>query len=275
MCLLGFAITASGLSLAIITLCSGQWQWSHVAIFVGTYFAVSSAITVIYHRYGTHDAFTFTRVGRWLARPLFLIAACYAWQGQFSFWCAAHRQHHLHTDEPGDPHSPYCQHGSWRKRIFQFLWAHMWWIPHTQPDVKSFLKTHNADWLERLVSRWYVYLLVGPVSAMTLTWLIGGWQGCAWYLAAVFIYWHMTACVNSLTHLVGRRRFVTKDNSRNSSLLALFTLGEGWHNNHHRYPRSPRFAWGLWEYLLDIGWWEIWLMQRLGLVKRVYLPSGN
>lgn len=265
--LLGLLAPGTGLVLVVIDLCLGQWSWYHPVIFAVSYIIIASGITVGYHRYGTHASFDFSAVGKWVARPLFLIAGSWALQYTFRWWSTIHHQHHLDPDGPHDPHSPYCPDASAWKKMYQFFHSYMLWIPRVKPDFEAFNRKPPFDWFEKTIS--YLYLLVGPLAAMTLFYLIGGWRGTAWYLAAVCVFWHMTAMVNSVAHTWGERPFHPGDTSGNLWWLAFFTFGEGFHNNHHDKQKSARFARTRWQLLADIGWWEIWAMLKLGLVSRV------
>ena len=144
------------------------------------------------------------------------------------WWSAHHRSHHKKTEGPEDPHSP-VQRGFW--------WAHLGWIVSGQHDeydprlVADFSKYPELRWLDR--HHWV------PTSMLALAiFALGGWPAFFWgYIVSTVVLYHCTSSINSLAHLWGSRRFQTDDDSRNNAILALFSMGEGWHNNHHRYPQ--------------------------------------
>ena len=188
-----------------------------------------------YHRYFAHRAFRTTRLFQFC---LALLAQSSAQRG-ILWWAANHRLHHRHSDTPEDVHSP-VQRG--------FLYAHLGWIfvPRNHATdyavVRDLSRYWELMWLDR-----HPYL---PAAVLALTtWLLAGWPGLAigfcWSTVAV---WHATFSINSLAHVVGRQRYVTGDQSRNNWLLALLTMGEGWHNNHHAYQASVRQGFRWWEY---------------------------
>ena len=268
--LLAMLGVTAGFVIAVVDLCQGTWEWSYMIIFISAFLMTGSGITVGYHRYTTHRSFAFTPVGKWLARPIILFMGALAWQGSPGRWSAIHQKHHLHTDEEDDPHSPHCRDGPWYRKLYQFLHAHVLWLFREIPDLKIWARG-KPDWLERFMTNWYV--LIGPVGGSLIAVAIGGWHGLAWYYAAVFLSWNFTWSVNSVTHLVGYRHFKTGDQSTNLWLLSLLTFGESLHNNHHASQKSARFAHRWWEYLVDIGWWEIWLLRCCGMVHQVYTPQ--
>lgn len=239
--------------------------WSHVVIFIITYLVIASGITVGFHRYATHRSFEFIGLGKWLVRPLFLIAGSLGFQGNMDIWTLVHKNHHHDTEGPGDPHSPYCPNGSLIQKIRQFLWSHMMWIPHFNPREKRFSQWSKFDWLEKLITRLYLPIVLIPLA---LVWLCFGWNYLADFLGAIFICWNVTASVNSVCHLFGHRPFKTGDHSGNIFWwLVWISLGEWLHHNHHKSQKSACFARTRWEYIVDIGWHQICLMRMLGLVR--------
>src|SRR5262249_45618031 len=170
------------------------------------------------------------------------------------YWAAIHRRHHRHSDEPGDPHSP-IRGG--------FPWAYFVWMFASleEPDwatVKDLRRYPDLIWLER-------FWLVPPLLVAAGFWLMGGWGAvCVGFCLPAVIALHGASIVNTLGHLIGTRRYQTRDRSRNSFLLACLTLGDGWHNNHHHYPHSARAGFFWWE--VDGSYRLICLLRRLGLV---------
>jgi stearoyl-CoA desaturase (delta-9 desaturase) len=235
-----------------------------VAVAVALYLVRMFAITGFYHRYFSHRSFKTSRAAQFLFA---LVGAACVQRGPI-WWAAHHRHHHAHSDRPEDPHSPQ-QHG--------FLWSHMGWFlsrEHFVPDlarVRDLLRFPELRWLDR-------FDILVPVALATLLFVIGGWleatrpdlgtsaeQLLVWgfFVSTVAVY-HGTYTINSLCHVWGTRRYVTDDGSRNNALLALITLGEGWHNNHHRYPAAARQGFFWWE--IDLTWYGLRLLERLGLI---------
>jgi len=207
-------------------------------------------VTVGLHRYFSHRSFKTSRAFQFV-----LACLCCANMQRGPFWWAAiHRHHHRHSDDPDDAHSP-VRGG--------FLWGHCAWVFTTleTPDygsVRDLTRFPELVWLERL---WMApgFLLAG------VCWLVGGWSlVCAGCCLSAVIVMHMAFLVNSLGHLVGSRRYPTADQSRNSFLLAILTLGDGWHHNHHHYPHSANHGFFWWE--VDNSYRAIRLLETVGLV---------
>jgi stearoyl-CoA desaturase (delta-9 desaturase) len=192
---------------------------------------------------------------------LLAVMGCVAIQKGPLWWSAKHRSHHRHTDEEGDPHSP-VRDGFWH--------GHMGWLfarDHLTVDrclMKDFAKFPELVWLDRL------WMLPGLLFA-TGCYLALGWGGVVvGYCLPLAILHQLTYMVNSLGHRVGSKRFATGDESRNNPLLAVMTLGEGWHNNHHHTPYSARFGFAWYE--LDAGYLFIRLLAFFRLVWDVKVP---
>ena len=243
--------------------------WSPVAVTTAVllYFFRIFAITAFYHRYFAHRAF---KTGRAI-QFLFAIAGASAAQRGPLWWAAHHRHHHAHSDRPGDAHSP-AYKGFW--------WSHVGWFlshRHLTPDygrVRDLARYPELRWLDR------VDVLV-PVALATALYILGGYleahhpelgtsaaQMLVWgfFVSTVAVY-HATYTVNSLCHVFGRRRYDTPDNSRNSLLLALLTLGEGWHNNHHHYPAAARQGFFWWE--IDLTYYVLRVMAACGIIREL------
>jgi len=210
-----------------------------------------------YHRLLTHRGYKVPK-----AVEYFLVTcASMSLQGGPIEWTATHRMHHAHTDKQGDPHTP--REGRW--------WSHVGWI------VAGTAQQHEPEVLERYVpdllkDRFYVWLSryywVPLVLLGAVLLALGGWKVMMWSVfLRVTLQLHATWLVNSATHLWGRRRFDTGEDSRNSWWVALLTFGEGWHNNHHAHPTSARH--GLKWYEIDFNWWGIRLLQFLGLARAI------
>lgn len=234
------------------------WSWPAVIVAVVLYWVAGSlGIGMGFHRLITHRGYKVSK-----AVEYFLVTCgTLALEGGPIEWVATHRIHHAHTDQTGDPHTP--RDGGW--------WAHVGWI------LRGTAQHHDQETLERYVPdlikdryyRWlnrYFYL---PAIVLGIAlFALGGWQVMLWGLfLRVTLALHATWLVNSATHLWGKRRFDTVDDSRNSWWVALLTFGEGWHNNHHAHPTSARH--GIKWYELDLNWLGIRSLQLLGLARRI------
>jgi stearoyl-CoA desaturase (delta-9 desaturase) len=231
--------------------------WTAVALAVGFYWLRIFAIGAGYHRYFSHRAFATSRAFQ------FVLAAVAQSTAQKSvlWWAAKHRHHHLHSDTEADVHSP-RQHG--------FLYSHVGWIFSTRHDATDFVKIEDFARYPEL--RWLHRLELSPAVVLALICLaIGGWSGLVvgFFWGTVATY-HATFCINSLAHVHGRRRYVTGDDSRNNWLLAFFTMGEGWHNNHHAYQSSARQGFRWWEY--DATFYLLKMLSWVRLVWNLKLP---
>lgn len=243
--------------LAIPVFFTFSWQ-NFVAAFALWWVGASWGIGIGYHRLLTHRGFT-TSV--WMTRLLATFGTFALQSGPIS-WVTTHRVHHAFTDTDKDPHSP--RKGTW--------WAHIGWIfsgvAQIQPE--STRQRYSPDLLKDPYLVWidkYYYLPTILVSIPLF--LIGGWQMVVWAVfARVVMSWHFTWMVNSVTHIWGSRRFETRDDSRNNGLVAAVTFGEGWHNNHHAYPRSARH--GLTWREVDINWIQLIVLKKLRLIDNVY-----
>ncbi|MGD0346838.1 MAG: fatty acid desaturase [Terracidiphilus sp.] len=233
------------------------FRWSALIVFVAMWaLAQNVGIGMGYHRLLTHRGYS---TPKWLE---YCITTCatLALQGGPIYWVGVHRIHHRYSDKGGDPHSP--RDGKW--------WSHMGWILNGSLRNKSeALKLYTPD-LAR--DRYYVWLSKYhwiPLTVVGITlFALGGWSWLLWgAVLPATIGFHVTWMVNSVTHLWGTRRFSTSDDSRNNFWVALLTGGEGWHNNHHAYPVSARH--GLAWYEIDVNYYGILLLQKLGLARHV------
>lgn len=228
-----------------------------LVLFVASFLIRKFGITAGYHRYFAHRTYKTNRFFQFVLAWL----ACSAAQKGPLWWAGHHRSHHQYSDEPEDLHSP-LQKGVW--------YAHMGWILDTKYDetnfktIPDFARYPELRWLNK-------FFLVPPIVWGILCFAIGGWPGLLWgFFISTTVLWHTTFLINSACHLFGRRRFQTRDQSRNSFLLALVTLGEGWHNNHHHYPSSVNQGFYWWE--VDITFYVLRFLKRLGLVWDLRLP---
>lgn len=241
------------------------WSPVAVAVAVTLYIVRMLAITGVYHRYFSHRTYKMSRFWQFIGAVL---AGSSAQRGPL-WWAAHHRHHHRFADQPEDIHSP-VQRG--------LLWSHVGWIltpryfPTNKAMAKDWAKYPELVFLNR-------YSIVPPLVLLLLMVILGEllrvhvpsantsgiqmavWGGC---ISTVALF-HATATINSLDHLVGRRRYNTSDNSRNNWFLALITLGEGWHNNHHHYPIATRQGFYWWE--IDVTYYVLVVLSWLGIVR--------
>jgi fatty-acid desaturase len=233
------------------------FRWSALLVFVTVWvLAQNVGIAMGFHRLLTHKGYA---TPKWLE---YFIAVCgtLALQGGPIYWVAIHRMHHKYTDKSGDPHSP--RDGKW--------WSHMGWIVNgTLRNETEVLKQYAPDLFRDGFYLWLNKYHWIPLTTVGLSLLaFGGWSWILWgAFLPVTIGLHVTWMVNSVTHLWGKRRFSTSDDSRNNLWVALLTGGEGWHNNHHANPVSARH--GLAWYEVDLNYFGIRLLKRLGLAKHV------
>ena len=240
--------------------------WSPVALAVaGALYVVRMfGITAFYHRYFSHRAFRTGRVVQFLGAVL---AASAVQRGPL-WWAAHHRQHHRHADTPRDAHSPHA-HGFW--------WSHVFWFTNRQnfatdlSQVPDLAKFPELRWLDRNDVAVPLLLLAalaglgGALGAWAPELGTGALQMVVWgFFVSTVVLFHVTSSVNSLGHLLGKRVWPTTDQSRNSAVLALLTLGEGWHNNHHWCPGAVRQGIRWWE--IDVTWYVLRVLAALGLV---------
>ncbi|MFW5825750.1 MAG: acyl-CoA desaturase [Marinobacter sp.] len=233
--------------------------------FALAFFAVRMfAITGFYHRYFSHKTFRTSRGWQFV----FAVLGASAAQRGPLWWAAHHRHHHQHSDHPEDLHSPH-QGGFW--------WSHVGWFTcdaafHTQQRrVRDWLRYPELVFINRfdaLVPAAFaiaIYALGEALAAWAPGLSTNGLQLLTWgFFISTVLLFHATVSINSLSHVWGSRRFDTPDDSRNNFWLALITFGEGWHNNHHRWPQSVRqgFRW----YEIDITYYGLWLLARLGII---------
>jgi stearoyl-CoA desaturase (delta-9 desaturase) len=241
-----------------------------LAIFAVMYVASALGVTVGFHRLLTHRAF---QTRRWLRYTLAVLGSLSV-QGAVIDWVADHRKHHTFTDEEGDPHSPHAGVGSGLRGMVSGLWhAHVGWLFSTQGQASSkrFAPDLVQDATMRRINRNFPMLALASLLVPFLLGLaisggslLAGLSALLWGgLVRIFLLHHVTWSINSICHFFGRRRFDTDDHSTNVFWLALPSLGEAWHHNHHAFPRSAFH--GLRWYELDPSGWLILGLERLGL----------
>ncbi|HYM34552.1 MAG TPA: acyl-CoA desaturase, partial [Steroidobacteraceae bacterium] len=222
-----------------------------VIVAVAMYALRMLAITGFYHRYFSHRTFRTSRSMQFVFAALGAMAV----QRGPLWWAAHHRHHHAHSDEPIDAHSP-NQHG--------FFWSHIGWFMNRRNfATRTELVKDLAQYPElRFLDRFDVLM---PVVLAVVLFTIGGAQLLVWgFFVSTVVLYHATFTVNSLAHVFGRRRYATRDFSRNNWLLALVTFGEGWHNNHHHFPGSIRQGFYWWE--IDLTYYVLRTLAALGLI---------
>lgn len=249
--------------------------WFEIATAILLWAVTGLGVSAGFHRLFTHRTFK--------AHPCvsaFLqIAGSMAGQGGVLSWCALHRRHHEFSDKPGDPHSPNLHGDGWLGKLRGLAHAHYtWMIRHEYPSVVHYapdlLHDKQVIKLDKYYFRWVVLGLVLPALA-GLAWH-GTWQGLVtgflWGgVARLFLSANIIWFINSILHVAGSQPFKTGEHSRNNGWLALPSFGESWHNNHHAFPGSAYF--GLRWYRIDTGYWFIKLLEALGLVWGVNVPS--
>ena len=216
-------------------------SWKLLALCAGMYLVRMFAVTAGYHRYFSHRSYRMGRVPQFLMAFLAQTSA----QKGVLWWAANHRDHHRHSDTPLDPHSPVTD-GFW--------WSHVGWVLSDAYDaydpkaIEDFARFPELRFLDTY--HWLCPWLLGAGTfAFGLATGLGAWNTLVWgFVISTVLLWHGTFCINSLTHVWGTRRFETGDGSRTHFVLALITLGEGWHNNHHHYQAASRAG---------IRWWEV------------------
>ncbi len=251
-------------ALAIVALFYFSWQ-NLILLLVLNWLVASLGVGVGYHRLLTHRSF---KTPKWLEYILTMLGTLAIQDGAIK-WVTTHRIHHAHTDIENDPHSP--RDGGY--------WSHVGWVlrgkaqEHDTTTSARYVPDLMKDKFHVALSRHY-YISSIILGAVLLA--CGGWSMMLWgiFLRTV-IGWHSTWLVNSVTHLWGTRRFQTRDDSTNNGLIAFFSFGEGWHNNHHAYPTSARHGMAWYEF--DVNWLTIRLFEKLGLAKRVrvVLPENQ
>ena len=225
-----------------------------VVCFVG-YLIRLFFVTGVYHRYFSHRSYKMNRF--WQCIMAFLAEATV--QKGVLWWASHHREHHLKSDQQDDTHSTF-KHGFW--------YAHLGWIINNHNDfpdyknVKDFVRFPELRWLDK--HYWFPPIVLG-----VLHFLVGGWSMLVigFFLSTVISY-HITFLINSLMHTLGKPRYKSGDHSKNSLILALLTLGEGWHNNHHYFPSSCRQGFYWWE--IDITYYLLCLLKKIGVIRSIH-----
>jgi len=229
------------------------FTWGLVALWAASHFLRAIGLTLAYHRYFAHRAFQMNRA----ARFVWTWIAASAMQKGPLWWAGHHVNHHRYADRDGDPHSP---------MVSGFYYAHIGWflndakhdrLEATNPVVRDFSKAPEIAFIDR-------YFAVPPLVLAAVLYLAGGMPWLIWgFCLPTMTLAHATFAINTVNRLWGSRRFETIDESRNNAFTAFFAVGEGWHNNHHRYQRSARNGFYWWEF--DLTWYVIRAMAVVGL----------
>ena len=257
-----FAALALGVTLALLA--GAGPTWLDLGLAVGFYAVAGHGVTAGFHRYFTHRSFTATRA----LRIGLAVAGSLSVEGTVTGWVADHRRHHAHSDQPGDPHSPW-RFGSGAGALLKgMVWAQVgWFFGNEHTSRERFCPDLLADPDIRVIDRLFPFLAVVSLTAPAL---FGGLITMSWRGALTAVIWaglvrmlvlhHVTWSVNSVCHVIGQRPFRSRDRSSNVWWLAVPSMGESWHNLHHAAPTSARHGVGRWQ--LDstarlIRWLEI------------------
>ena len=241
------------------------FRWAFVAVWALSHFLRAIGLTLAFHRYFAHRAFKMNRV----ARFVWTWIGTSAMQKGPMWWAGHHVNHHKYADRDGDPHSP---------MVSGVYYAHIGWflndtrhdkLEATNPVIRDFSKVPEIAFIEK-------YFFLPPLLLAIAMFAIGGFPLLIWgFCLPTMTLSHATFAINTVNHMFGSRRFETVDESRNNPLTAFFAVGEGWHNNHHRYQRAARNGFYWWEF--DPTWYVIRAMQAVGLAwdvqavpKRIY-----
>lgn len=267
-----------GLAVAVVLMWMwGFMGWFYLSLMIGGWVLSGLGITVGFHRLLTHRSFeTYGPI-----RALFAFLGSLSIEGEPVVWCAMHRRHHRHSDQEGDPHSPYVDHGRtfgllkglWHSQM-GWLYTSKWEHPELEKFVPDLLKDPWVMGVNRYFNFWVALSLITPTAlgyAWTLTWQ-GALLGLLWGgLIRVLMTHHITWSINSICHVIGSREYQSDDHSTNNFICGLLGHGEGWHNNHHAFPTSARHGLRWWQF--DLSWIVIRTMQFCGLAWNVKLPS--
>ncbi|MCW7465269.1 acyl-CoA desaturase [Leptospira levettii] len=241
----------------VLTVFTVPFSWTLVWVAVGSYFLRMFGITGAYHRYFSHASFKTSRVFQFVL----------AWIGSMAmqkgalWWAAHHRNHHKYSDTEKDIHSP-SRKGFWYSHMFWFLRDD--YNDYEAKLIPDFYKYPELRWLDR--NHW-----IPPLSYAILLYTVGGWAWLVYgYAVSTFILGHATWTINSLSHVYGSVRFESRDTSKNNVWLALLTMGEGWHNNHHYYCSSANQ--GFYWYEIDITYYILKVLSWFGIVWDLKKP---
>lgn len=235
-------------------------RWQDIVLCAALYLIRMFAITAGYHRLFAHRSYKATRVFQFIIALLGTLSN----QKGVLWWASHHRDHHRYSDTDDDPHSP-IRRGFWYSHVGWFLCG-----KHEETDyskISDFAKYPELVWLNK-------HHILPSVLFASLLFLFGGMQSLIWgYFISTVVLYHATFTINSLSHIYGIQRYDTGDYSRNNWMLALLTLGEGWHNNHHYYMSSVRQGFFWWE--VDVSYYFIRLLSWFGLTSDLRHPPAS
>jgi stearoyl-CoA desaturase (delta-9 desaturase) len=253
-----------GLHIACVAVIWVGWSWIAVAVAFAMYLFHMFAITGFYHRYFSHRAFKTSRLFQFM---MAFAGATSAQRGPL-WWAGHHRLHHKHSDTPADSHSP-RQDGFWMSHVGWFMTKEAYATPEKYTrDWRRFAELrfiNRFDWLPPAVLAASLYGLGLLLQHLAPGLGTTGWQMLVWgFVISTIVVYHVTYTINSVAHQVGSQRYDTGDDSRNNFFLAILTLGEGWHNNHHYYPASARQGFRWWE--VDLTFYGLRVLSWVGLI---------
>lgn len=251
------------LAMHVIALAGVIWvrpTWGDLALCAALYFIRMFAITAGYHRLFAHRSYKATRSFQFLIALLGTLSN----QKGVLWWASHHRDHHRYSDTEEDPHSPVLR-GFWYSHVGWFLCG-----KHDETDyskISDFAKYPELVWLNK-------YHVVPSVVLGAIIFFAGGLHSLIWgfFISTVILY-HATFTINSLSHIYGTQRYDTGDSSRNNWILALLTLGEGWHNNHHYYMSSLRQGFFWWE--IDVSYYIVRVLSAIGITYDLRHPPPS
>jgi stearoyl-CoA desaturase (Delta-9 desaturase) len=271
---IGVTVPLLGVVAAGILLWGWGFGWLELGLLVGMYLLTMIGITVGFHRLFTHRSFQTVAPVQFILGVL----GSMTFQGPLLSWVGRHRLHHQHSDQDGDPHSPY-PHGEGLWGLFRGFWhAHIGWAFAPMPDwLDRYAGDLRKSRMLRIVDVLFpLWAFLGVALPALIGLMVGGWRGAiagfVWGgLVRIFLGHHVTWSVNSVCHLWGTRPYACEDESRNNAIVGVLALGEGWHNNHHAFPLSARHGLRWWQ--VDISYLVIQLLVLCRLAWKVRLPS--
>jgi stearoyl-CoA desaturase (delta-9 desaturase) len=244
-------------SCTVLTVFTVPFRWELLGVAIGSYYLRMFGITAAYHRYFSHNSY---KTSRWFQFFLAFLGASAMQKGPL-WWAAHHRNHHRYSDTENDIHSP---------RLKGFWYSHMLWFLRDEYNdydskiIKDYAKYPELVFIDR--HHW-----IAPLTYAIILYLIGGWEWLVYgYGVATFFLGHGTWTINSLSHVFGSVRFDSRDDSKNNFWLAMITMGEGWHNNHHHYSHSANQGFYWWE--VDLSYYILKMLSVFGVVWDLKLP---
>ncbi len=273
--LVTIGIPAVGFAVAVYLIATGQATACDYVLFAVFYVIQMFGITIGFHRYVAHKSFKTSR----FFEGVLMISGSMALEGPLVFWVSTHRRHHRYADEEGDPHSPNLSGSGWRGKLKGLWYAHIpWMFSDTESRAAVFAPDVLRDRRLYSYSRGYpIWGAAGLLAPAVIGGFVGGGAAAAFSgfifggLARVFVANQAAWCVGSVSHMIGSRPFVNRDDSANNWPVAFFTFGEGLQNNHHAFPGAYRHGMRWWE--PDLSGWVIAVLARLGVVWDLHMPS--